>query len=97
MNGHLLVTLMLVALIPLAGECDPQPTADRQGPNGAQADGYQDMTHVIVYRAPDKVPNIALGCVGTFGFMATLKNTDSSTSPSVALVRFPEYDKTCAT
>lgn len=90
-----MIALAVLALMPLAGECSGTPTADRQGPAGAQPDGYQDMTHVIVYRAPDQVPNIAIGCVGAYGFMTTLKNTESSTSPSVSLVRFPEYDKVC--
>jgi hypothetical protein len=89
-----LLAVVVLALIPLASECS-EPTADRQGPNGAQPDGYQDMSHVIVYRAPDQVPNIAIGCVGAYGFMTTLKNTSSSTSPSVSLTRFPEYDKVC--
>jgi hypothetical protein len=92
-----LLTLILMALIPLAGECGAQPTADRQGPAGAQPDGYQDMTHVIVYRAPDTVPNVAVGCIGAYGFMTTLKaNSGGDGSGSPSLTRFPEYDKTCA-
>jgi hypothetical protein len=93
-------TLLVAAalLIPLAGECS-EPTGDRQGPAGAQPDGYQDMTHVVIYRAPDQVPNIAVGCVGPRGFMTTLKNTTSGGSGAAApaLVRFAEYDKTCLT
>jgi hypothetical protein len=95
-KARMLVAVAVTLLMPLAGECST-PTADRQGPAGAQPDGYQDMTHVIVYRAPDQVPNIAIGCIGRYGFMTTLKNTSSSTSPSVSLVRFADYDKTCQT
>jgi hypothetical protein len=88
----------VAVLIPLAGSCSV-PTSDRQGPNGAQPDAYQDMTHVVVYRAPDQVPNIAVGCIGAYGFMTTLKNSSDSGSGSAApsLVRFPEYDRTCGT
>lgn len=84
-------------LVPLAPSCST-PVADRQGPAGTQPDGYQDMTHVVVYRAPDQVPNIVVGCVGAHGFMATLKNSSSSGSGAAApsIVRFPEYDKVCA-
>lgn len=94
MKTKLALLLATALLIPLAGECAP-PTQDRQGPNGYQPDGYQDMTHVIVYRAPDQVPNVVIGCVGSYGFMATLKSSSDTKAPS--LVRFPEYDKTCAT
>jgi hypothetical protein len=87
-------------LIPLAVACAGNPVADRQGPAGTQPDGFQDMTHVIVYRAPDQVPNIAVGCLGPYGFMTTLKNTSGGSSGSgsaaPSLARFPEYDKTCA-
>lgn len=87
-------------LMPLAtGDCTSTPTADRQGPAGTQPDGYQDMTRVIVYRAPDTVPNIAVGCVGAHGFMTTLKASGSESNSGASapsLIRFPEYDKTCA-
>jgi hypothetical protein len=86
-----------LALLAACGAMAQQPTADRQGPNGTRADGSQDMTHVIVYRAPDLVPNVATMCLGNYGFASTLKTGSTNggdTSP--ALVRFPEYDKVCA-
>jgi len=86
-------------LMPLATEGCPSTTQDRQGPAGTQPDGYQDMTRVVVYRAPDTVPNIAVGCIGAYGFMTTLKASGGDTNSggsAPSLVRFPEYDKTCA-
>jgi hypothetical protein len=85
-------------LMPLATDACGT-TADRQGPAGTQPDGYQDMTKVVVYRAPDTVPNIAVGCIGGYGFMTTLKASGSDTNSggsAPSLLRFPEYDKTCA-
>lgn len=88
---------VLIGLAACSGMAQ-QPTADRQGPNGTRADGAADMTHVIVFRAPDQVPNVAALCLGPHGFVTTLKTTGSSGSTtSPVLVRFPEYDKTCAT
>ena len=94
-----LLTLILVALIPLAGECDgsPTPVTDRSGPNGAKADTYADAQHVTVYRNADLVPNVATFCVGAYGFISTIKAGTSSgdvTAPS--MLRFPELDKVCA-
>lgn len=86
----------LALLFGLAAQCST-PVEDRSGPNGAQPDGYQDATHVTVYRNADQVPNIATFCIGAYGFASTLKDTSSGGSGSAApsLVRFPELDKTC--
>jgi|GEM_PF-4814944 hypothetical protein len=91
-----LIIAVLVALAACSGMAQT-PTADRQGPNGTRADGAQDMTHVVIYRAPDLVPNVAVGCLGAYGFMSTLKtgSTEAGVS-SPSLARFPEYDKVCA-
>lgn len=96
MTARTLLAAGLLILIPLAQSC-AEPTADRQGPNGAQPDGYQDMTHVVIYRAPDQVPNVATFCLGGKGFVSTLKNSASSGSGSAApsLLRFPDYDRVC--
>lgn len=103
MNRRRVATLALLGLSilsPLATDAAcGSTTADRQGPAGTQPDGFQDMTKVIVYRAPDTVPNIAVGCIGPYGFMTTLKASGGSTDSggsAPSLVRFPEYDKTCA-
>lgn len=91
------VPILAVLIVLAACGMAQQPTADRQGPNGTRADGSQDMTHVIVYRAPDLVPNVATMCLGNYGFASTLKTGSadgSNTAPS--LTRFPEYDKVCA-
>jgi hypothetical protein len=94
MKTRLALLMVSALLIPLS-TC-ASPTNDRVGSNGTQPDGYQDMTHVIVYRAPDQVPNIAVGCIGGYGFMTTLKaNSGGAGSGAPSLVRLPEYDRNC--
>lgn len=83
-------------LMPLANECTGQPTGDRQGPAGTQPDGYQDAQHVVVYRNADDVPNVAVFCLGPHGWASTLSGTDAAENKTAVLVRYPEYDKTCA-
>lgn len=71
-------------------------TDDRTGPNGSQPDGFQDAQHVVVYRNADNVPNVAVFCLGAYGWASTLSGTDAGENKSSTLVRFESYDKTCA-
>lgn len=79
-----------------AGSSCGTATDDRTGPNGAQPDAFQDAQHVVVYRNADNVPNVAVFCLGAFGWASTLSGTDAGENKSSTLVRFESYDKTCA-
>jgi hypothetical protein len=94
MKTKLLLGLAALLLIPL--QTCSTPTDDRQGPNGTQPDQYSDATHVTVYRNANNVPNVALFCLGPYGWASTLSSGDSGANKASALVRFESYDRVCA-
>ena len=97
MRRWFLGILAAAALLFLTAASCAAPTNDRTGPNGAQPDGYQDAQHVVVYRNADTVPNVAVFCLGAYGWASTLKaDSGGAGSGSPSLVRFPEYDKVCS-
>jgi hypothetical protein len=89
-GGGLTILVTLVA-------CAGITTGDRTSGSGTQADSYQDARHVTVYNNADNVPNVAVFCLGPYGWASTLSGTDAGENKSAVLVRFESYDKTCAT
>lgn len=84
MKRRILVLLAAGAL--LAGCADANQ--DRSGGGGKDPDEFAEATHVRVYTNADRVPNIAVFCIGDLAF-ATGLNQDRATA---TILRLPEWD-----
>jgi hypothetical protein len=63
------------AVLLLVGGCSAMASDDRQSGNGTKPDRYDDLSNVVIYRAPDEVPNLVLACAGPYAFALTLNGT----------------------
>lgn len=85
-----LIVAAAASLLLVAG-CSQQ-LGDRSNGAGRDPDRLSDVDYVEVYRNIDNFPNVAKVCAGGLAF-ATTSSRDGQTSP--ALVRVPEWDRTC--
>ena len=86
-----LVTAIGATVVLLAG-CGASATDDRKGGNGANPDGYKDITNVIIYCNADNVPNLALWCADDHAFWSTLSSGDTGVNKASAVIRAEDQD-----
>jgi hypothetical protein len=84
------LALLAVAGLLLTG-C-AQATQDRTGGAGKNPDQFGEATKVRVYTNADSVPNVAVFCLDTWAFAATLSGGDSGKDKAASLLRLPDLD-----
>ena len=83
--------LVAVGIMLAAAGCSAAREDRPSEAGGNQPDSWGDTTKVTVYRNVDKVPNIALFCVGKLRFASTLSGDREAGN----ILRLPEQDALC--